>query len=67
MAKLGQDGGRRSDGVTGEAGSTRSAEPPAKPRRFTLSELLVGAEHLPKLYEDLKGALDGPCVGAELG
>jgi hypothetical protein len=67
MTKRGRDGGRRSDGVTGEAGSTRSAEPPGKPRRFTLSELLVGAEHLPKLYEDIKAALDGPCVGAELG
>ncbi|KQQ14653.1 hypothetical protein ASF53_08480 [Methylobacterium sp. Leaf123] len=61
MAKLVRDGDR------GRARSTRPAEPPAKPRRFTLSDLLVGAEHLPKLYEGVKSALDGPSVGAELG
>lgn len=55
------------DGDTGKARSTRPTEPPAKPRRFTLSDLLVGAEQLPKFHEGVKSALDGPSVGAELG
>ncbi|GJE70543.1 hypothetical protein [Methylorubrum podarium] len=58
---------RVEDRNIGEAVPTRSGEPAAKPRRFTLAELLVGAEHLPKLHAALKGALDGPSIGAELG
>ncbi len=40
---------------------------PKKPRRYTLAELLVGAEHLPEIYEGVAGALDGDPVGRELG
>ncbi|TGD99821.1 AbrB/MazE/SpoVT family DNA-binding domain-containing protein [Methylobacterium nonmethylotrophicum] len=36
-------------------------------RRYTLAELLVGAEHLPEIYEGIAGALDGDPVGRELG
>ena len=36
-------------------------------RRYTLAELLDGAEHLPALYADTAGALDGPPVGHEIG
>ncbi len=44
------------------------AEPvPRKSRRYTLAELLVGAEHLPEIYEGVVGSLDGDPVGRELG
>lgn len=44
------------------------AEPaPAAPRRYTLAELLQGAEHLPELYHGVAGALDGASVGDEIG
>ncbi len=41
--------------------------PPPPRRRYTLSELLVGAEHLPDLYRDVEGALDGDPIGHEIG
>ena len=37
----------------------------ASRRRYTLAELLEGAEHLQELYVD--GALDGVPVGTEMG
>lgn len=44
------------------------ATPVAKRRRrYTLAELLDGAEHLPALYADTAGALEGPPVGNEIG
>ncbi|KMO10306.1 AbrB/MazE/SpoVT family DNA-binding domain-containing protein [Methylobacterium platani] len=36
-------------------------------RRYTMAELLVGAEHLPEIYEGVAGALDGEPAGRELG
>lgn len=36
-------------------------------RRYTLDELLVGAEHLPEVYAGVAGALDGDPVGNEAG
>lgn len=36
-------------------------------RRYKLSELLVGAEHLPDVYRSVEGALDGDPVGNEIG
>lgn len=45
-----------------------AAEPaPAARRRYTLSELLQGAEHLPEIYASVAGALDGEPVGHEIG
>lgn len=41
--------------------------PPAQRRRYTLSELLVGADQLPDLYRGVEGALDGDPVGNEIG
>ena len=44
------------------------ATPVAKQkRRYTLAELLDGAEHLPALYAETAGALEGPPVGNEIG
>lgn len=47
------------------------AEPKVQPvllrRRYTLAELLEGAEHLPELYAGTEGALDGPALGQEMG
>lgn len=40
---------------------------PAAPRRYTLSELMQGAERLPELYRGVAGALDGASVGDEIG
>lgn len=40
---------------------------PRKSRRYTLAELLVGAEYLPEIYEGVSGSLDGDPVGRELG
>ena len=40
---------------------------PAAGRRYTLAELLVGAEHLPALYGVVAGALDGEAMGQEMG
>ncbi|MET7243929.1 PbsX family transcriptional regulator [Methylobacterium sp. EM32] len=43
-------------------------EEAAKPRRrYTMAELLVGAEHLPEIYDSVAGALDGDPVGCEPG
>lgn len=43
-------------------------EETVKPRRrYTMAELLVGAEHLPEIYDSLAGALDGDPVGREPG
>lgn len=36
-------------------------------RRYTLDELLAGAESLPDLYAGVAGALDGDPVGHEIG
>lgn len=36
-------------------------------RRYTLAELLVGAEHLPEVYGAIAPALDGDPMGAEIG
>lgn len=38
----------------------------ARPRRYTLSELLEGADALPELYAGTEGCLDGPPVGREV-
>ncbi len=39
-------------------------EAPAEPRRrYTMAELLVGAEHLPEIYDSVAGSLDGDQVG----
>ena len=40
---------------------------PAAPRRYTLAELMQGAEHLPELYRGVADALDGAPVGDEIG
>jgi antitoxin ChpS len=40
---------------------------PRKSRRYTLAELLLGAEHLPEIYEGVAGSLNGDPVGRELG
>lgn len=39
----------------------------ARRRRYTLAELLEGAEHLPDLYARTAAALEGPSVGDEIG
>lgn len=39
----------------------------APKRRYTLEELLVGAEHLPEIQAGVSGALDGNPVGREIG
>jgi antitoxin ChpS len=36
-------------------------------RRYTLDELLVGADYLPEVYAGVAGALDGDPVGNEAG
>ncbi len=61
MKKLVKDGSREA------ARSAKPVDRSAKRRRFTLSELLQGAEQLPVLYAGVRGALDGPPVGAERG
>ena len=38
-----------------------------RPRRYSLADLLQGAETLPGLYEGTEGCLDGPPVGREAG
>ncbi len=40
---------------------------PRRSRRYSMAELLVGAEHLPEIYESVSGSLDGDPVGRELG
>lgn len=40
---------------------------PTPRRRYSLDELLVGAEHLPEIYAGVAGALDGDPVGDEAG
>ncbi|WP_288582418.1 hypothetical protein [uncultured Methylobacterium sp.] len=40
---------------------------PDEPRRYTIAELLVDAEHLSEIHEGVAGALDGPAIGHELG
>ncbi len=54
------------------SGGTIVATPVSEPkslsrRRYTLGELLAGAERLPQLYADVAGALDGDPVGHEIG
>lgn len=41
--------------------------PPETRRRYTLAELLEGAQHLPDLYTEVAGALDAPAAGDEIG
>ncbi|WP_298955353.1 PbsX family transcriptional regulator [uncultured Methylobacterium sp.] len=38
---------------------------PRSSRRYSLDELLVGAEHLPEIYDSVADALDGDPVGRE--
>ena len=43
-------------------------EPASAPRRrYTLAELLQGAEHLPEIYASVAGALNGEPIGNEIG
>lgn len=70
LARIGADAGTTLalDVRSGAIVAKPVAEPaPAPRRRFTLSELLVGAEHLPDLYRGVDGALDGDPVGNEIG
>ena len=74
LARIGADAGTtlaldvRSGAIVAKPVAEPVAEPaPAPRRRFTLSELLVGAEHLPDLYRGVDGALDGDPVGNEIG
>lgn len=73
LASLGADEGTKL--VVDVKGGKLVAEPvaaelapaPVVRRRYTLDELLQGAEHLPALYVSVVGALDGEPVGHEIG
>ncbi|MCJ2093629.1 PbsX family transcriptional regulator [Methylobacterium sp. J-072] len=66
LAAIGADTG--TDLTLAVQDGTLVATPVAKrKRRYTLAELLEGAEHLPALYADTAKALEGPPVGDEIG
>lgn len=73
LASLGADEG--TELVVDVKGGKLVAEPvahepapaPDPRRRYTLDELLQGAEHLPALYASVSSALDGEPVGNEIG
>lgn len=70
LARIGADAGTSLalDVKGGAIVAKPVADAPApRRRRYTLSELLVGAEHLPDLYRSVEGALDGDPVGNEIG
>ena len=67
LALLGADAGTAlALAVKGGALVATPVVAPAR-RRYTLAELLEGAEHLPALYAGTAGALDGPAFGGEIG
>lgn len=73
LASLGADEG--TELVIDVKGGKLVAEPvapelepaPVPRRRYTLDELLQGAEYLPALYASVSGALNGEPVGNEIG
>lgn len=71
LASLGADEGTelavdvKGGKLVAEPVAPESAQAPR--RRYTLAELLQGAEHLPEIYASVAGALDGEPIGNEIG